>query len=108
MVAQGGLGLYLRDGQYQMNVSQVQVDGVGAWYERFEQLKAYCQQQGWFDEAKKRPLPAFPRTIGIVTSPDGAALRDIILSLIHIYISSIPHQFSSMIFSIPSKTVFFP
>ena len=78
VVAQGGLGLYLRDGQYQMNVSQVQADGVGAWYERFEQLKAYCQQQGWFAEAKKRPLPAFPRTIGIVTSPDGAALRDII------------------------------
>ncbi len=78
IVAQGGLGLYLRDGQYQMNVSQIRADGVGSWYERFEQLKAYCQGQGWFDEAKKRPLPSLPRTIGIVTSPDGAALRDII------------------------------
>ncbi len=78
VIAQGSLGLYLRDGQYQMNVAQVRADGVGAWYERFEQLKADCQQRGWFDETKKRSLPARPRTIGIVTSPDGAALRDII------------------------------
>lgn len=78
VIAQGSLGLYLRDGQYQMNVTQVRADGVGPWYERFEQLKAYCQERGWFDEDKKRPLPAYPRTIGIVTSPDGAALRDVI------------------------------
>jgi len=78
IVVQGSLGLYLRDGQYQMTVTRVQADGVGSWYERFEQLKAHCLSQGWFDEDRKKPLPEYPKTIGIVTSPDGAALRDII------------------------------
>jgi len=78
VVVQGSLGLYLRDGQYQMTVNRIQADGVGSWYERFEQLKAHCMSQGWFNEDRKKPLPEFPKTIGIVTSPDGAALRDII------------------------------
>ena len=78
VVVQGSLGIYLRDGQYQMTVTKVQADGVGSWYERFEQLKAHCMSQGWFDDDRKKPLPQHPRTIGIVTSPDGAALRDII------------------------------
>ena len=78
VVVEGSLGLYLRDGQFQMTVTGIRKDGVGSWYERFEQLKAHCMSNGWFDEDRKKPLPEFPKTIGIVTSPDGAALRDII------------------------------
>lgn len=78
VVARGDVGLYVRDGQYQLTVRDMEADGAGRLYERFELLKARLEAEGLFDPARKRPLPPHPRRIGVVTSADGAAVRDII------------------------------
>ncbi|MDI6906771.1 MAG: exodeoxyribonuclease VII large subunit [Thermoanaerobacterales bacterium] len=78
VVARGAIGLYERDGQYQLYVEEVEPEGVGAYYAALEQLKARLQAEGLFDERRKRPLPALPLRIGLVTSPVGAAVRDVI------------------------------
>jgi exodeoxyribonuclease VII large subunit len=70
--------VYARDGQFQINVQTMQRDGAGALYERFEKLKAQLNARGMFDAAHKKPLPRYPGRIGVVTSPTGAAVRDII------------------------------
>jgi exodeoxyribonuclease VII large subunit len=68
-------------GEFQLNVETVRLAGVGVLYEKFEQLKARLTAAGWFAETRKRPLPAFPRVIGLVTSPRAAALRDVITTV---------------------------
>ena len=68
-------------GEFQLNVESVRLAGIGALYEKFERLKARLAAAGWFGAERKRPLPAFPRRIGIVTSPRAAALRDILATL---------------------------
>ena len=68
----------MRDGQYQIYVDTLEPDGVGALYIAYEQLKAKLGAEGLFDEAKKKPLPRYPMRIGVITSPTGAAIRDII------------------------------
>jgi exodeoxyribonuclease VII large subunit len=68
-------------GEFQLNVDNVRLAGVGALYEQFARLKARLEAAGWFAPERKRPLPAFPRAIGIVTSPRAAALRDILATL---------------------------
>ncbi|MGI5877684.1 MAG: exodeoxyribonuclease VII large subunit [Christensenellales bacterium] len=78
VIVRGDVGLYVRDGQYQITVRDVVPDGVGFLYERFERLKAALEAEGLFDAARKRPLPPYPRRIGVVTSAHGAAVRDII------------------------------
>ena len=78
VVARGRIGLYDPKGEYQLVVEHMEPHGLGALQLAFEQLKKTLQAQGLFDQARKRPLPALPRKIGIVTSLDGAALRDII------------------------------
>jgi len=65
-------------GEFQLNVETVRLAGIGALYEKFEQLKARLAAAGWFAESRKRQLPAHPRAIGLVTSPRAAALRDIL------------------------------
>ena len=74
----GEMTVYEARGQYQINVSQVQAAGVGLLQARFEALKRKLDGEGLFDPERKRPLPAFPETIGIVTSPTGAAIRDML------------------------------
>ena len=64
-------------GQYQLKVEDMQPDGVGVLALRLEQLKKKLDAEGLFDPAHKKPIPAMPRTIGVITSPTGAALRDI-------------------------------
>ena len=64
-------------GQYQLKVEDMQPDGVGVLAMRLEQLKKKLEQEGLFDPAHKKPIPAMPRVIGVITSPTGAALRDI-------------------------------
>lgn len=73
--------LYEARGRFQLNVEVMRRSGRGALYEAFEKLKARLAQEGLFDAALKRPLPRFPRTIGVVTSPQAAALRDVLTTL---------------------------
>ena len=74
----GRLSSFVRDGQYQLYVDDIQPDGVGSLYIAFEQLKRKLDAEGLFDKERKRPIPKLPRRIGIVTSPTGAAIRDMI------------------------------
>src|SRR5258708_2042916 len=76
--ARGRLSLYEARGDYQLLVDHLEPVGVGALQFAFEQLKRKLAAQGLFDAARKRPLPLLPRRIGVVTSPDGAAVRDIL------------------------------
>lgn len=81
VIARGGVSVYERDGQYQFYVTAMQPDGIGSLFLAFEQLKKKLQSEGLFDEAAKRPIPRYPRAIGVVTSPTGAAVRDIVITL---------------------------
>ena len=74
----GGLDVYAARGEYQLVVELMEPKGLGGLQLAFEQLKRKLEAEGLFDPGRKRPLPRFPRTIGIVTSPTGAALRDML------------------------------
>ena len=76
--ARGKLTVYEARGQYQLNVSLVQAAGAGLLQAKFEALKRKLAAEGLFDAERKRELPQFPRAVGIVTSPTGAALRDML------------------------------
>ena len=78
VVARGKLSVYEPKGEYQLVCEHLQPQGLGELQLAFDQLKQRLQAEGLFDAARKRPLPALPRKIGIVTSLDGAAIRDII------------------------------
>ncbi len=78
VVCGGNITVYEARGVYQLLVWAIQPDGIGALYQAFEQLKEQLSKKGFFDDAHKKPLPAFPETIGIVTSRTGAVLHDII------------------------------
>ena len=78
IIARGRIGVYEQSGQYQLYIDAMQPDGAGALSVAFEQLKKKLAARGMFDPAAKKPLPAMPRTIGIATSPTGAAVRDMI------------------------------
>ncbi|PYM08023.1 MAG: exodeoxyribonuclease VII large subunit [Candidatus Rokuibacteriota bacterium] len=78
VLAFGALEVYAPRGEYQMVVELMEPKGLGALQVAFEQLKARLQAEGLFDPGRKRPLPRFPRKIGIVTSPTGAAIRDML------------------------------
>jgi exodeoxyribonuclease VII large subunit len=78
VIARGRLGVYEPKGEYQLVCEHVQPRGAGALQVAFEQLKKRLQAEGLFDRARKRPLPVLPSKIGIVTSLEGAALRDIL------------------------------
>ncbi len=77
VVAHGRVSFYEARGDLQFIVDFVQPEGVGALQAEFERLKARLQEEGLFDEARKRPLPRFPRRIGVATSPAGAVFHDI-------------------------------
>ncbi len=83
IVARGRISVYEPRGEYQFVVDTVEPKGIGALQLAFEQLKERLAHEGLFDEARKRPLPAFPWTIGVVTSLTGAAVRDIVAVLRH-------------------------
>ncbi|NCC74888.1 MAG: exodeoxyribonuclease VII large subunit [Clostridia bacterium] len=70
--------LYDRDGKFQLYVSAMAADGIGDLYLAFEQMKKRLDEEGLFDPAHKQPIPRLPRAIGVVTSPSGAVIRDII------------------------------
>lgn len=77
VLIRGRVSLYEPSGQYQVYVEDMQPDGVGALALQFEQLKQKLQKQGLFSKEHKKPIPKYPETIGVITSPTGAAVRDI-------------------------------
>ena len=73
----GSVSLYNKDGTYQLYITDMQPDGVGALNLAYEQLKEKLQNEGLFNANFKKPIPKFPQKIGVMTAPDGAAVRDI-------------------------------
>lgn len=78
IIAYGRVSVYAASGQYQLYVSEIQPDGVGSLYLAYEQIKTRLAAQGLFDAERKRKIPQIPRRVGIVTSPTGAAIHDMI------------------------------
>ena len=78
VVLHGRVTGFVRGGQYQIIVDNIEPDGIGSLYIAYEQLKRKLEAEGLFSAQRKRPLPKIPTRIGVITSPDGAAVRDII------------------------------
>ncbi len=78
VIIRGRVAVFERDGQYQLYIDDMQPDGTGALSLAFEQLKEKLSKEGLFDAERKKPIPAYPEKVGVVTSPTGAAVRDII------------------------------
>lgn len=77
VLCRGRVAVYEPNGQYQLYIEDMQPDGVGSLALAFEQLKQKLQAEGLFDASRKKPLPRFPKTVGVITSPTGAAVQDI-------------------------------
>ncbi|NLG31032.1 MAG: exodeoxyribonuclease VII large subunit, partial [Acholeplasmataceae bacterium] len=71
------ISLYEPRGEYSLNVTEMTLDGIGELYLKYEQLKKTLEEQGYFDEKHKKPIPKFPRRIGVITSETGAVIQDI-------------------------------
>ena len=78
VIAAGRVTVFPRDGQYQLYCTRLTPEGVGDLYLAFEQLKQKLDREGLFDSSHKKPIPTFPRTIALITSPAGAAVRDMV------------------------------
>ena len=78
VICRGRVSVYEPRGEYQLIIEYVEPKGVGALQKAFEELKARLEKEGLFDRGRKKPLPILPKNIGIVTSPTGAAIRDIL------------------------------
>lgn len=78
VLARGSVSVYVQSGQYQLYVNAMEPDGIGSLYLAFEQRKRKLEAEGLFDPARKRPIPKMPARIGVITSPTGAAVRDIL------------------------------
>lgn len=81
VLVKGDITVYEQSGQYQMYIKELQPDGIGDLYLAFEQLKEKLLKQGLFSKEHKKPLPKYPHTVGVITSPTGAAIRDILTTL---------------------------
>ncbi len=78
VIIRGRITVYEKRGEYQIIVDYIEPDGIGALYLKFEKLKRKLEKEGLFDKKYKKKIPEFPRKIGIITSPTGAAIRDIL------------------------------
>jgi exodeoxyribonuclease VII large subunit len=81
VIVHGYLSVFERDGAYQLYVDDMQPEGLGSLFLALQQLKDKLQREGLFDAVHKKPLPSFPRVVGVITSPTGAAVRDIITTI---------------------------
>ena len=78
VIVYGRISLYTPSGQYQLYAEDIQPDGIGALYIAYEQIKEKLQKEGLFDSSRKKAIPKLPSTVGIITSPTGAAIHDMI------------------------------
>ena len=78
VLVHGRISVYEPSGQYQIIADSIRPDGVGALYEQYERIRRALERKGYLDPARKKPLPPFPRRIAVITSPTGAAIRDIL------------------------------
>ena len=98
VIVRGRISVYEKRGRYQFYVEEIQEAGIGALYLAFEQLKKKLKEEGLFDALYKKPIPCFPRRIGIITSPTGAAIRDMLkitkkrFPHVHILLAPVPVQ----------------
>lgn len=76
VIVYGRISLYTPSGQYQLYAEDIQPDGIGALYIAYEQIKERLDKEGLFDQSRKKPIPQIPTTVGIITSPTGAAIHD--------------------------------
>lgn len=81
VLVKGEVNLYEPQGQYQLYVQAMEPDGIGSLYLAYEELKKKLTQEGLFQEERKKQIPSFPKHIGIITSPTGAAIRDILTTI---------------------------
>ena len=81
VIVGGSVDVYERDGKYQLYAREIKLDGEGALYEKFEKLKKELSEMGMFAPEYKRPIPKYVKTLGVVTAPTGAAIRDILTTL---------------------------
>lgn len=81
VLIRGNISVYEPSGQYQMYVQEMLPDGIGELFLAFDQLKARLEKEGLFHPDRKKPIPKYPKKIGIITSPTGAAIRDIITTI---------------------------
>ncbi|WEG14319.1 exodeoxyribonuclease VII large subunit [Pullulanibacillus sp. KACC 23026] len=81
VLVRGQVSVYEPYGQYQLYIKEMQQDGIGNLYLAFEQLKKKLEEEGLFDPQFKKPLPAYPNKIGVITSPTGAAIRDVFTTI---------------------------
>lgn len=78
VIASGSINVYERDGKYQLYASEIVLDGQGILYERFERLKKQLEGEGLFEHSHKKPIPPYPKKVGIITASTGAAIQDIV------------------------------
>lgn len=78
VIANGYISVYERDGSYQLYVNSIEVEGIGNLYIEFNKLKENLEKEGLFNKEYKKPIPTMPQNIGVITSPTGAVIRDII------------------------------
>ncbi|WP_173916191.1 exodeoxyribonuclease VII large subunit [Halobacillus sp. Marseille-Q1614] len=81
VLIRGEINVYEPMGNYQLYIQDMQPDGIGALYLAFEQLKEKLEKEGLFSAERKKPIPSFPKHIGVITSPTGAAIRDILTTI---------------------------
>lgn len=81
VVVKGDISVYEPSGQYQIYIKEMQPDGIGELFLAYEQLRKRLEAEGLFSIEQKKPIPSYPKTVGVITSPTGAAIRDIITTI---------------------------
>ena len=81
VLVRGYVDVYKARGNYQLYAQRITEDGLGELHIAFEQLKKELKEAGYFDDSLKKPIPKFPKKIGVVTAPTGAAIRDIVTTI---------------------------